>query len=130
MSHYSKYIGLEFAEKGRGPAYDCWGLCIYVLEEQQGIQGLPDFRTGYHSTTDKVCIPRLVDKEQQNWEKVEAPQEGDVILFALAGKPMHVGIMIDKQQFLHITRGINACIEKISSPVWVNRIQGFYRYEH
>lgn len=130
MSTYGEYIGIPFAEKGRSQkGADCWGLVKLVYSRQMGINDLPDFAEQYQHTRDKVNIPLLVDEEKQHWQPVASPQEGDVVVFNLAGIPIHVGVMIDPGRFLHVVRGTNACIEKISSPVWANRIAGFYRYE-
>ena len=126
---YSKYIGLPFEEKGRGPAFDCWGLVIHVLKQEHDISGLPDFTADYESTTDKFNIPLLTYQERQNWREVRDPKEGDVVLLNIAGRPLHVGVMIDSGKFLHVTKGINSCIERIHGSVWQNRIEGFYRYE-
>lgn len=125
---YSQYIGLEFADKGRGPAFDCWGLVLHLLEQEQGITGLPDFRSDYAHTKDKASIPGLVDRESRNWQKVDDPQEGDVAVFRIAGKPMHVGYLVDSKRFLHVHRNINTCMESLDSLIWKNRIEGVYRY--
>ena len=33
MINYSDYIGLKYECRGRGPKYDCYGLCVKVYEE-------------------------------------------------------------------------------------------------
>lgn len=128
MSRYDKYVGLEFAEKGRGPGYDCWGLVMQVLASEHDIGGLPDFRTEYHASFDRVSIPLLIADEKMRWKKVKKPLEGDLVVFRIGGQPMHVGFMISPEAFLHITRGINATIEPLLSPLWAKRIEGFYRH--
>lgn len=127
---YTDYIGLPFKEKGRGPdGYDCYGLILLVMESEHGITGLPDFGDQYESTTDKLNIPMLAEREKLNWTKVERPQEGDVVLLNILRQPLHCGIMIDGQNFLHVTKDINSCIESTRSMLWKNRINGFYRYD-
>lgn len=130
MRSYSKYIGVPFREKGRSmDGADCWGLLKLIYSNELGIDDLPDFADRYENTRDKFNIPLLLHIERQRWEQVERPQETDAVMFNLAGLPIHVGIMISEDQFIHVTKGINACIESIDSPVWANRVQGFYRYE-
>lgn len=123
----SKYIGAEFEDNGRGPKYDCWGLCIRVLEDEFGYQ-LPDFSEEYLHADDKFNIPLLVAKERPLWAVVETPEPGNVVLFNIGGYPVHVGVVVDEQRMLHIAKGINACIEKFTSKKWYQRVEGFYAY--
>lgn len=127
MRDYGKYIGAEFEDRGRGPAYDCWGLVKVALAEQFGIQ-IPDLSAEYESATDHRAIPGIVERERSSWKRVEDPTEGDVILLLIKRRHFHVGLCIGGGQMLHIFKGINACRERYGSPLWAPRIQDFYRY--
>lgn len=122
-----KYIGLEFEDNGRGPKYDCWGLCILIFEEEFGIQ-LPDFSDQYLNAHDAYNIPLLVAKERPEWRKVKDPKPGNVVLFNIGGYPVHVGVVVGQNRMLHIAKGINASVERFTSKKWNKRIEGFYAY--
>lgn len=130
MSTYSKYIGIPFVEKGRSTqGADCWGVVKLIYSHEKGIDDLPDFSGEYADTKDKLSIPLLIYEERQRWQKVDTPQEHDVVVFNIAGIPIHVGVMISQTHFIHATKNINCCIEKIDSLMWRNRVEGYYRYD-
>lgn len=61
------------------------------------------------------------------WVRVARPAEGDVVVFKIAGKPGHVGVCDGRGGFLHCEEGRSAVIERLSSPLWGSRIEGYYR---
>lgn len=67
-------------------------------------------------------------EEAQYWVKVERPISNDVVVFNRAGRPSHVGVCVDSLSFLHVEENSKSCIERLSSPLWSRRIEGFYRY--
>lgn len=71
-----------------------------------------------------------VDSPDQaiGWEKVGKPSVNDVVVFNRAGRPSHVGVCVDSLSFLHVEENSKSCIERLSSPLWSRRIEGFYRY--
>ena len=51
-SWISKYIGLPFEDKGRGPSgFDCWGIVTWIYMQELGLI-LPEHLT-YESVTDE-----------------------------------------------------------------------------
>lgn len=122
-----QYIELEFEDNGRGEKYDCWGLAIRILKDEFNYT-LPDFSKEYSSSNDKFNIPLLVARERTNWNKKSTPEQGDVVLFNIGGYPLHVGIVVSKDTMIHISKGVNACLEKFTSKKWAKRIEGFYGY--
>ena len=133
MIEASRYIDLQFQDRGRGPRYDCYGLVLEVLRREYGITGLPDFSGSYRHTGDRDNIKACIASEAANWNKVSIPKEGDVIVFNIGGWPQHVGICVGERQgqpmFLHIHKGANSTVEPLNSSIWKNRISGIYRYE-
>lgn len=73
----------------------------------------------------------LVDRPRSagGWSKVDRPEPLDVVVFATSRAPDHVGVCIGRGRFLHCEEGSKSCIEYLSSPLWENRIEGYYRYE-
>lgn len=123
----AKYIGLPFEPLGRGPdSYDCWGLVRHFYQEEFEIS-LPDLN-GYETVKQHRAISGLVEFEKPRWKPAEA-EFGNVIVFNMAGRPVHVGIAIDNLNMLHIQKGKNSCLERFRSRKWNNRIEGIYRPE-
>jgi cell wall-associated NlpC family hydrolase len=56
----AKWIGLPYADKGRGPAYDCWGLARAVLAAEAGLV-LPDYADAYTTACDRFSVARAVE---------------------------------------------------------------------
>lgn len=124
----AKYIGLPFLEKGRGPdGYDCWGLVREVLAAEFGVDGLPDYVNAYSRTTDKLSVSGAVQAGlSRGWRKAAEPKPGTLVILRIAGRPWHCAIAVNKDWFMHILFGANACLERFDSMVWSDRIEGFY----
>jgi cell wall-associated NlpC family hydrolase len=138
----AKYVEYTaFADHGRGEpldlgpvairTYDCWGLVRAVLAEHFGIADLPDYGNAYLAANDGKSVAAAVElgKQDSGWQKVEFlhEQPGDVIMLKLAGRPWHCGIIVADPWFLHITPGAGATLEQWTRPLWLGRIEGFYR---
>lgn len=133
--------GSMFADHGRGEWYmqaiplrkfDCWGLVRAVLQEQFGIEGLPDYGDAYSRAHDQRSVAAAVQAGlRDGWTKLgllDEPRAGDIIILRLAGRPWHCGVLAGLDWFLHITEGAGATLEQWTRPLWVNRIEGFYRH--
>lgn len=122
-----KYVGLPFADHGRGPEYDCWGLVRHVLLEQFGLV-LPDYGSTYSSTNDKMTLPDAFRNGlAEEWRKVQDPHEGDIIILNLAGRPMHCGILVGDGCMLHARPTTGSVVESYERLAWIRRVDGFYR---
>lgn len=122
------YIGLHFEPHGRGPNYDCYGLVRAVLAEQFGVMTLPSLSGDYRSVKDPAIAALAAAEAARAWRPVKTPRLGDVIMLNIAGRPMHVGLVIDDDWMLHIERGTDSCLARYRRPPWGNRIEGFYRF--
>ena len=123
----SNYIGLPYADKGRGPAYDCIGFIRHVYQAECGIE-LPNFLSTYQSSEDRDSVANAVEDQMPKWDKVDHPRPLDVILFNILGYPIHVGLYLTESDFLHCYRNTNSCIERLDSVTWNRRINGIYRW--
>ena len=46
MFNWSAFVGLPWEDRGRGPAYDCWGLVVAAFKAGAGIE-LPSHADEY-----------------------------------------------------------------------------------
>lgn len=128
-----KYIGLPYADKGRTRAgADCWGGVRLVLADVFGI-ALPDYADSYTTADDMDSVADAVAAGlEHGWKRTEKPQEGDLLILRVAGRPWHCGIMVTADRFLHWpphdAHGGQSfsCIERLDSPRWAKRIDGFW----
>lgn len=123
---YADLIGKPFAWGGRGPAcFDCYGLVLCLLK-RAGMNP-PDYPSSEHGMINSVHIIFAMGQ----WQEVPFPKAGVAVVFKMnSGRPTHVGVMVSKDQFLHITEKTDVVVERISSPLWRNRIVGFYSWPH
>lgn len=125
-------IMVPFMDKGRDwDSWDCWGAVFMFHREVLGIS-IPSYAEGYsdagHSAESRRALTDLFEKGMASWRRVESPEPGDVVLLNIGGRPLHVGLAIGGGQMLHTERKINTVIERLGSPMWERRIEGFYRY--
>ena len=130
----ARWIGLPYADKGRGPdAYDCWGLARAVLAERG--MALPDYAEAYTRAADHDSVAVAVRAGlADGWQPVDKPQAFDLVILNIAQRPWHCGVMVAPDRFLHVMppgpKGqAFSCIERIDSPRWARRIEGFYRHD-
>lgn len=115
MSKYSKYIGLKYKCRGRGPDYyDCYGLCRIIYAEFKNIN-LPDFLdVPYKDEWYKNDNNYIVDNIMSNWIKVDKPYKRyDLIVLYNGTKvyPNHVGVWVNNK-ILHIYEGTTSRIDR------------------
>jgi hypothetical protein len=125
--NYDKYIGLPYLDNGRTPTgVDCWGLARLVYKDEFGID-LPSYTEEYIGGTDPHIV-QVVELYKDNWETTTTPDIGDLCLFNIFGEPMHVGVFVGNNKFLHCRRGSDSVIESLTNIKWKNRFVGFYKY--
>lgn len=139
MTWAQKYIGLPFAEGGRGPAsFDCWGLVAHVLRAERGIEVEPFADIG---TYDSPAIAERVAAEiaRTVWQPVERADARpfDVAVMWVARRLMgretartlsHIGIVAAPNRLLHIERETRAVCVRFSHPSIAWRLHSFYRH--
>lgn len=139
MTWATKYIGLPFAEGGRGPdQFDCWGLVSAVLRRECGIEVEPFAEI---ETFDNPAIEQRVMTEisRTDWVKVELQDARafDVSLMwiyrRLLGKETtqslsHIGIVTGPGRLLHIDKTTRAVCMKFRQLGPGFQIDSFYRH--
>ncbi|MBU3262057.1 peptidoglycan endopeptidase [Roseovarius sp. PS-C2] len=118
------WIGLPYAELGRGPAYDCLGLFLALQEARQG-RVLPDPAC----TATQAHRSGVVDAHKPGWARVDTAQEGDALLIRMMGRVLHVAYAINAREMLHTDADAgSSTIENFRSTRWRGRVEGIYRY--
>jgi len=128
-SPFDSFVGLAYADKGRGPAYDCWGLLWLVMRELRGVD-LPSYSDQYVTADDRAALAVLIKGELDPWGEIAAGEEQpfDGVLMKEAGFPRHIGIVTQPGMVLHVQRGETSRIERYRHGPLRHRIVGFYRY--
>ncbi|MFW5909185.1 MAG: C40 family peptidase [Thiohalospira sp.] len=123
------YIGLPFADRGRGPeAFDCWGLYRWVLRREWGV-ALPSYAEDYPSALELAEVAALIRRESLVWGAVPRGGErpGDMVVLRLRGDPWHVGLITEPGWMLHIHRRTDSIHERYDSTLWRHRVQHIQR---
>jgi cell wall-associated NlpC family hydrolase len=123
------FVGLPFKVNGRGPGgYDCWGLVREVLERLFNVERLPSYE---HCTDVAEAIAQA--QAHVPCERVEVPKAGDVVVMMTPvgdgeSAPLHVGVMINDRQVLHVDRGeLSTCLD-LDHPSISPRLSHFLRH--
>lgn len=127
----NKALYVKFQEKGRDySGWDCWGVPCLGYRDILGVN-LPSFVEEYVNPGDdkssRRAINDIVLSQKHNWEEVITPKALDIVVFRFGDTRTHVGLMIDKDKFIHCERKVNTIIERIDSAKWKDRIEGIYR---
>lgn len=107
MTHWAHdYIGIPWEYGARGPhAYDCWGF-VCEIERVHFKVLLPPVNDIENA---KTAINLLKShNELANWDRVDNPVEGDLVMMARARFPAHIGVCIHANResgVLHCLRG-------------------------
>lgn len=122
-----KALLVPFVDKGRDYAgWDCYGLVYCHHRDVLGIY-LPPF-LDYGSTRDYETLHRVIETGKSDWQEAGVPHPGDIALFTLANKPVHMGVVINRFDMIHAEERIGTFVESFAGSVWRKRLEGFYRY--
>ncbi len=128
----ARAIRVPFKDKGRDfNAWDCWGMFCTFHREVLGVT-LPSYTESYqdagHSAESRRALSTLFEKGMGSWRRVESPEPGDGVLLNIGGRPIHVGLALGGGMMLHAEHRIGTVIERLASPMWSKRVEGFYRH--
>lgn len=130
-------LAVPFVDRGRDYAgWDCWGLVWLAYRDVYRI-ALPSYADSYPDAArepgSRVTIAGLVNGYtaeacREAWREVLEPRPGDIALFRIAGRPLHVALALDGREFLHADRGAGTACERFAAPSWRNRLLSVYRH--
>jgi cell wall-associated NlpC family hydrolase len=129
------YIGLPWRTMGRDRSgLDCWGLLRLVFSERWDID-LPEYGEGgwkeQRKPADFAALAQFIHgRMTEDWKSVGwvGRREGDGVLFMVRGRPLHIGLVVAPDWFLHIQAGHDAAVERFDSAAWRGRVEGAYRH--
>lgn len=126
---FDAFVGIPYADKGRGAALDCWGLVARVYRDLRGVE-LPSYSESYVTAEDRRAIAALIAGELAPWDEVEAGCEAqlDCVLMREGGFPRHVGVVTQPGLVLHVMRGGSSQIERYRCGRLQSRVVGFFRF--
>jgi cell wall-associated NlpC family hydrolase len=101
--------GRPYRSGGKGPgAFDCSGLVHYVYK----IWG--------------IAVPASTEGLGRSGREADAPsvQAGDLVFFKIK-EGAHVGIMLNKVEFIHASKGRGVGVDSVRSAYWRSVFRGF-----
>jgi cell wall-associated NlpC family hydrolase len=130
MMWAAKYVGLPFVDFGRDfSGVDCWGLVRLVLKTEANID-VPSY--GEISAHDLAMVTKTIAGESSHdpWLPVERGELKAFDVALMRGRPLHVGVMVNAQQVLHVEERISTVLLPLMHPSIINRVLGFRRHRH
>jgi cell wall-associated NlpC family hydrolase len=123
-----KYVGLPFINGGRDwQGVDCWGLVRLVLMHERGII-VPSYGEISAEELSKVAKEVAGESSKEPWHPTIQAQVFDVAVMHRRHAPVHVGIMANAIQVLHIERAINVVLIEVSHPSVLFRSIAYFRH--
>ncbi|MBE3519273.1 MAG: C40 family peptidase [Firmicutes bacterium] len=118
-------IGIPYKFKGRGfDGVDCLGL-VWLYFRSKGISfpdgdGLP-----IEEEAGPDYLKRALDALNRIARPVSEPQADDIVVMRFPGGYVHLGVMVDQRNMLHVVKGRPSSV----TPLWKFRfrIVGIYR---
>lgn len=122
----------KFVRGGRDleKGVDCQGIFLMAMK----LYGYDVLDTDTACYATKV-VSNLIDKavKSDKWEKIEIPEEGCVVVFAL--DPMypnlaqHLGVCVGEGKFIHILEKRGVCITRIDDRFFSKKLRGCYKWK-
>lgn len=134
LSRWPDLVGLPYRDLGRDRSgVDCWGLVRLGLLELAGIE-VPSYAGEYIDAGEMGEIDGLIRlaRESSDWALTGAAaiRPLDVAVFRRGRYDAHLALVLDpaRHLMLHASEGHGTRLDNWTSPLWVNRLAGFYRH--
>lgn len=126
LINYADLIGKPFKRGARGPHfYDCWGLVMEIYR-RCGIE-IPDYDTGLYTAEDvDDCAAVGKIDFKANFQRPEPVPCVILIRFNETVFCNHVGVHLGENRFIHAREKIGVNVDRLDSPAWNRKIEGFY----
>lgn len=118
-----RYGGRGEIEKGIR-YWDCYGISREVLKRVG--KDLPEF----NYTDDLVEIAGLIEKNRDLiLEKIDKPEPYCLVAIQVVPEAVtHCGVLLNHSSFIHMTEDHGPRVDSIDSPLWKNKLRGYFRY--
>lgn len=121
-----KFMDIPFVEGGRGYAgADCWGL-VYLFYREWG-RPLPEYAHYAVGINTAATLRQIQREKAQHYREISAPEYGDIVFMLHGEIESHVGVFLQKGEFMHLERGREVAVNTIRDFEWKHRILGYYR---
>ncbi|PGM56772.1 C40 family peptidase [Bacillus sp. AFS053548] len=116
ISFAKQFLGVPYKWAGVSPTgFDCSGFIYYVLKENGKPFGRTNVSGYWHNNT--------------SFQKVTSSQPGDLIFFqnTYTYGPSHMGIMLNKNEFIQAGSSTGVTISNINDSYWQKHFLGYKR---
>ena len=116
----------QFGEDGEGPKeYNCWNLCREIYKRCGKF--LPKYSDYIATISERGNLIAAI--REDDFIRLDKPEFLAIVTFQLKPRYItHMGVMIDKNRFIHARKRAGICVERIDIGQWSKKIEGFYRY--
>lgn len=128
--HFEKFLQIFYHKNHRSFTFcDCYGICYLFNKEVLGIN-LPEFLD--EDIWDDDGVDLTIKKNRSKFKKIKLGKEkaGDIVSFKINGQFLHVGVVLQLGQMLHIMEEKHAVIESYHNLKWKEKVDSFWRYEN
>jgi len=101
--------GRPYKSGAKGPsAFDCSGFVYYVYKNSG------------------ITLPITAERLEQTGYEVSgsAVMPGDLVFFSIK-KELHIGIMLNKREFIHASKTRGVAIDSLDTRYWAQSFKGF-----
>lgn len=112
-----KYIGRSYSE------YNCFDLVKEFYADHFRLELKHYFEGPVPSRQEAES---LIVSNKGDFEKVDVPTFGDIVIIRLYGLECHVGVCVGNGKFLHSARNIGSLLDRLER--YHKMIAGYYRH--
>lgn len=127
--YFDKFLNIFYHKNHRSFTFcDCYGICYLFNKEVLG-NDLPEFLD--EDIWDDAGVNNAITNGKKHFKKINIGKEkvGDIVSFQINGNFLHVGVVLQSGQMLHIMEGKHAVIESYNNLKWKHKVDSFWRYE-
>jgi hypothetical protein len=133
---YQDLLGAKFCHGGNfiEEGFDCWSL-VREVYRRLGMD-LLEYKhlCAEVMAEDKFQYDRvdaLINEHKALFVKIVKPEPYCIVTFILRPPYVtHIGVVLeDKRSFIHILKQSSVSVERLDSLLWVNKIDGYWRYD-
>ena len=127
-----RYIGARYSDGGeaeRPGTFNCWTLYAHIQRCHLGREIIDYTGPVWTGRRGLSAIAAEAAAFAQQFTPITESEArvGDAILLLNSGAPIHIGCVVAPGWMLHVNKTIDGVVESWRCPLYVNRIEGFYR---